>query len=174
MIEHTLPAVDNHHQQPMRSRRGSFVVMHAHEVTESNSIASLLSSHISRLTYSSVGSMAPIQANDHDFERVGLALLNHRCSGSMKIRLRRFVGAFGLEPIHCAIVWQKLVSIGWTGRIGRANPTHLLWTLLFLRTYPTEETLASRVGADEKTVRKWVWFYIKGISSLSPVVVSVE
>jgi hypothetical protein len=101
------------------------------------------------------------------FEQAALGILNRRRVGAGVTWLRRFVGMFGLEPIHCAVAWNELVLSGWTGRARYAKPVHLLWALHFLRVYPTEEVLAARVGADEKTVRKWVWFYVNGIARLT-------
>jgi hypothetical protein len=102
-----------------------------------------------------------------DFEQAALGILNRRRVRAGVTWLRRFVGMFGLEPIHCAIVWNELVLSGWTGRTRCAKPVHLLWALHFLRVYPTEEVLVARVGVDEKTARKWVWFYIHGIARLT-------
>ena len=45
-------------------------------------------------------------------------------------------------------------------------------TIHFLKVYATEENNASHVGADEKTFRKWVWFYAECIANLERNVVS--
>lgn len=53
------------------------------------------------------------------------------------------------------------------------QPKHLLWGLLFLTTYDTEENLAQRVGnVDEKTFRKWSRLFVDAISYLECEVVS--
>ena len=47
------------------------------------------------------------------------------------------------------------------------RPKHLLWTLFFLKTYPTEEVGSSRWGVTPKTFREWIWKMINPISQLS-------
>jgi hypothetical protein len=108
------------------------------------------------------------------FEELGITIMGRRQRGSRETRLRRFVALFGIEPHLCAIVWRELIASGWTSFTRRPEPKHLLWTLLFLKCYPTEEFLATLVGAvDEKTTRKWVWFYVEGIASLATKFVSL-
>ena len=65
-----------------------------------------------------------------------------------------------------AFTWRELVTSGWThfSASRGANPEHLLWCLHFLKTYSTEEILSARVGANEKTFRRWAWFYAEGIA----------
>ena len=73
-----------------------------------------------------------------------------------------------MEPAHVAFNWRELVNSAWTlfSDSRGANPEHLLWSLLFLKTYSTEEILAAQVGANEKTFRRWAWFYAEGIANL--------
>ena len=53
------------------------------------------------------------------------------------------------------------------------SPAHLLWALSFMKTYATEENMASFFGGvDEKTMWKGVWFYANGISEMASKVVS--
>ena len=71
------------------------------------------------------------------------------------------------------MMWAMLLESSWLKREYIRKPTHLLWALLFLKTYSTEPTLASRVGGvDEQTFRKWAWFYLEGITRLKPKLVS--
>lgn len=49
---------------------------------------------------------------------------------------------------------------------------HLLWTLLFLKTYGKESIMSTIVEADEKTVRKWVWHIAELIADMDNDVVS--
>ena len=46
------------------------------------------------------------------------------------------------------------------------KPKHLLWVLIFLKTYTTESSLAVAIGVDEKTLRKWIFIIIYAISDL--------
>lgn len=108
------------------------------------------------------------------FEELGMAIMGRHRRGSVTIQLRRFVALFGVEPYVCALVWHELVASSWTAFTRCPKPEHLLWALLFLKCYPTEELLATQVGAvDEKTIRKWVWFYVEGIANLATKFVSL-
>jgi len=81
----------------------------------------------------------------------------------------RYKSWFGLDPFQTSVVWRELVASGWTskaGKKGQGQPKHLLWALSFLRSYNPESVQAPRMGADEKTYRKWVWFYVEGMASL--------
>ena len=101
----------------------------------------------------------------------GLMILQCR-QGSTKSMHRRFNASFGLVPSTIAAAWQLLVQSKWLDKAGtKAQTKHLLWALLFLKLYQSENSLASFVGADEKTVRKWLWFYATGISRLHENVV---
>ena len=43
---------------------------------------------------------------------------------------------------------------------------------MFLFVYDTEPNAVSRIGCDEKTYRKWIWFYAEAISKLDKIFVS--
>ena len=95
---------------------------------------------------------------------------------SSKTHYRRFRRTFGLSPRQVSILWAQLVSRGCIDfLVGPRNrkPIHLLWTLLFLKGYGIEENNAPKVGASEKTFRKWTWIYAEAIASLDKIFVSV-
>jgi hypothetical protein len=112
-----------------------------------------------------------------DFERLGFTLMpggiRHLRRNAMT-RNRRFKAWFGTDALHCLLLWNLLIKTKWTATLkSKPQPKHLLWALLFLRNYSIEEVHASQVGGvDEKTFRKWAWFYIEGIASLVPLLVS--
>ena len=55
----------------------------------------------------------------------------------------------------------------------RGGFNHYLWALLFMKIYPANETEMCTLlgGIDPKTMRKWVWLFIRSISGLSDTVV---
>ena len=115
--------------------------------------------------------------NGSEFENLGLAIMgrqNSRCSAES--RKCRFVAFFGMEPAFVAFTWRELITSGWTRFSGSrgANPEHLLWCLHFLKTYSTEEIVSARVEANEKTFRRWAWFYAEGIANLDRKFVSTS
>lgn len=108
-----------------------------------------------------------------DFEDFGFGIIGCKRRGSSKSRLRRFKAHFGAEPAIVAIIWRELAWSGWLRFAGRTpKPEHLLWALLFLKNYSTEEIHATLVHSCEKTFRKWAWFYALGIANLDRKFVS--
>ena len=49
----------------------------------------------------------------------------------------------------------------------------LLYALDFMKRYGVEKIIATRYGKTTKTVRKWIWIYVKKIASLKTKVVSI-
>ena len=105
----------------------------------------------------------------HYFEATGLNMIGWESSrASRKTRIRRYVAFFGSEPVYLAIIWHELVKTGWINFAGRRpRPEHLLWAFIWLYCYCSENILAAKVGADEKTFREKVWFYVRGIAGLN-------
>lgn len=84
---------------------------------------------------------------------------------------RRWMSAFGANPDVCCILWNKIKPLATMPSGVKAK--HLLWGLIFLNVYDTEENLAQRVGnVDEKTFRKWSHLFVEAISYLECEVVS--
>ena len=82
---------------------------------------------------------------------------------STNVWLQRFRAHFCVTPSLCAEIWARLAFQP------SGKPIHLLWALLFLKTYSTEHVHAAFCQVDEKTFRKWAWIYIKLIEGL-PIV----
>lgn len=90
-----------------------------------------------------------------------------------KVNHRRFKAWYGIDWKVMSVVWYLLRSIRWMKKLKRKpNPIHLLWALSFLKGYQKEEEHAADVGKQEKTFRKWAWFYAEGIAKLVSRVVS--
>ena len=80
-------------------------------------------------------------------------------------QLHEFKRLFGVTPLVCALVWKS---------IGNAHPekskfVHLLYALLFLKTYANEQEHRAITGTNEKTFRYWCWIFIWLISELNVV-----
>jgi hypothetical protein len=90
--------------------------------------------------------------------------------------LRRFIGSFGMSPRIVSATWSLIVAHGMLDHLGprSLNPRHLLWTLLHLKGYATEADNAGRLKCDEKTYRKWVWFYMTCLANLDSTLVSLS
>ena len=106
------------------------------------------------------------------FGAIGLEII---CGESVwkKASIRRFRSWFGVDPHLCDILWDKLSKNGCLACAGvYPRKKHLLWALWFLRSYNVEEIHAGHLGVNEQTLRKWAWFYTKGILELDKEVVS--
>jgi hypothetical protein len=93
-----------------------------------------------------------------------------RCH-SVKTIYIRFPSWFGLSPFVFVQLWKRLVT---KGLLYNAKVYHALWALIFLKMYVYEDLLSTIVGADRKTVRKWVWYMLQKIAGLSDDVVSFQ
>ena len=99
------------------------------------------------------------------FASLGLGFMRRDYGSSDVTANRRFRSLFGVSPKTCALLWGHLTGIV----PSNAKPVHMMWSLLFLKSYPTEHVLASIVQCDEKTTRKWTWTLIEGLESLELV-----
>jgi hypothetical protein len=95
--------------------------------------------------------------------RLGLRLAGHKIRNSEETNLRRFKASYGTKPEAVAQIWHDLTHTTIpAARVDAGVPvTKLFWALTWLKTYPTEEELAGRLHKDEKTVRTWVWYFVK-------------
>ena len=72
---------------------------------------------------------------------------------------------FGVTAEVCAIAWDLLEFNDKLPKDGHKE--HFMWALIFLKTYKTEDILASDLGGiDEKTLRKWVTVFVKCIADV--------
>lgn len=99
-------------------------------------------------------------------------MLHRSGHGSDLVFERRFRSHFGASPKVVAYTWdllrQKDVDLDAGATIDR-----FMWSLFLLKCYSTEEINCSHLfGVDEKTFRKWAWFFIDQISFLEADVVS--
>ena len=108
--------------------------------------------------------------NDEIFFETGRWLISRR--GCQRMSYRRFRAFFGAMPAVCADMWQMMNPFEEMSKYAR--PVHLLWGLMLMKVYATEEVLAGIAGVSEKTFRKWSWKFIKGMSALSYNLVSDE
>ncbi len=81
-----------------------------------------------------------------------------------KTQLGRFHALYGASPLICSYLWALIVDLGDLDPY--CGPKHLLWCLLFLKGYLTEAMMSVLLKADEKTIRKWVWYFIYALNDL--------
>ena len=85
-----------------------------------------------------------------------------------------FKSNFGIEPT------LYMICHGLLGNSSEYDPypgilkhDHFLYALDFLKRYETEATMALKYSKSPKTLRKWIWVYVKKIAALKSKVVSV-
>lgn len=83
---------------------------------------------------------------------------------------RSFKSHFGTNIDVASIVWDMMKEN--RRRPLSMRPIHLLWGLLFLKTYSTTDVLAASVGTSRNTLRKWIWIVLRQIQKLKRKVVS--
>lgn len=79
---------------------------------------------------------------------------------------RRYRAMFGVPIGIVHLVWTKLLS---DSPVNGGRPVHLLWTLMFLKVYASENVFRTIHGADEQTFRNWTWKFIAAIASIHVV-----
>ncbi len=112
--------------------------------------------------------------NDSDFFlQLGLSLvLGGGRQHSQSQATKQFHSLYGASPFVCSLLWGMIVGFGELDPY--CHPKHLMWTLLFLKTYLPETILSIMLDATEKTIRKWIWYIIDTLSDLEPDLVSAE
>jgi hypothetical protein len=86
---------------------------------------------------------------------------------------RDFREHFGCGVLVALALWGMLLTTDLLPDDGTLE--HLLWTLLFMKTYNKQKTLCSLCGGiDPKTFKNWVELFIESISYLEPMVVSTQ
>ena len=73
---------------------------------------------------------------------IGCQICEHQSRKDNNNGNRKFRNFFGTSSTVCAILWEELQ----TQFSGGTEPKHLLWSLLFLRQYHTENQNAALVG----------------------------
>jgi len=104
-----------------------------------------------------------------DFYKLGMEIINDT-SRIPEDDMRKFKAHFGVSPIVLSQCWKLLLPEIVADY--KAQPKHLLWACMFMKLYPTESVLSSRLNCTEKSLRKWIWIIIRAIGDNLPFVVS--
>ncbi|KAI2510184.1 hypothetical protein MHU86_4216 [Fragilaria crotonensis] len=70
---------------------------------------------------------------------------------------RDFRSHFGVSPTVCFMIWEKCKS---SFLVHNVLPRHLLWALMFLKIYATEDVLSTIAAVSRKTYRFWTWIVL--------------
>ena len=87
---------------------------------------------------------------------------------------RRFRSCFGASSKIVAILWNKIIANNGQIESG-GKPKHLLWALVHLKVYSTEEIHCAIVGwPSTKSFSKWAWYSVQRIAELKDDVISLD
>lgn len=107
---------------------------------------------------------------EHEFFRLGCFIMGEEldlhAEKPSSVQSRRFLSHFGVKPEHCMRLWNILDTPP------KSKYKHMLWALLKLKIYGTEEALSGMTGCNEKTFRKWSYIFIVQLAKLAKHVVS--
>ena len=93
--------------------------------------------------------------------------------GSKLVKIRHFRSHFGTDPEIASSIWTRIRCNPKNELPRNAKTRHLLWALLFMKTYTTDSVLCGIAGGvDPKTFRKWRTIFIKEIAKLASEEVS--
>lgn len=82
----------------------------------------------------------------------------------------RFRSSYGISHDVCSHTWELMAKYGTMP--AKAMPKHLLWSLMYMKTYESEIFLSSLFGVSDRCFRKWIWLMIASIGQLYDKVVS--
>lgn len=109
--------------------------------------------------------MPVVYSSAEYFLRNGAELMNRSTSGSERTLERRYRAFFGTNWRIAEELYAKCIDED-PPLPADASGIHLLWSLMHLKQYGTEETLSSTAGVDEKTFRKWSEIFRQRLASL--------
>jgi hypothetical protein len=83
-----------------------------------------------------------------------------------------FRAIFGCRPQVSLVLYNKLVASELLPEGGTMQ--HMLWTLMYHKTYAKWKTMRKLTKTDPKTLRKWINCFSYSISLLEPEIVSIS
>ena len=142
------------------------------------------------------GQFAEIQVQDELRRSKKLSMPSHELSGQFDLLVsdmmncgklgskgqqKKMMACFGTLPMVAAKIWELIDEEGCTNDkhlkgkpvTSKAKPQHLLYALLFLRTYETLSCMGAflkvqkdKKEPDENTISKWIWVFIEAMYSI--------
>lgn len=101
-------------------------------------------------------------------ETLGIADNKKRVLGAED---KTFRGFFGAPIAVIANIWNRIEP----NLEDAAKPKHLLWSLVFLKIYATEDVHCRIVGwPDRNTFRKWQWYFVEKIAELKEEIILLD
>ena len=108
------------------------------------------------------------------FRQIGMKMVRgHFPDFHSKSDDRAFRSVFGTSWNVVADIWNLIDE---HGDSKKKTPAHLLWALVFIKSYGNEQSHCMQVGGDVtlKTFRKWTWIILEEMSEVSAIKVRKE
>ena len=109
--------------------------------------------------------------NPETVENLGFEIRKSAKPNSVKTSKKRFKALYGTYPEVVFYVWNQLIIKKIIEKYDLNRLKRFFFMFDFLKNYCVEHRCAIDFGVDEKTYRKWVWFYIEKVSKLTNSVV---
>ena len=87
-----------------------------------------------------------IEFSADDFLQLGLNIINRSIKSNVVAR-ERFQANYGTEAVVVADVWLRLMNSNWR-ETTCIKPTHLLWSLMFIKSYGKQREMAAKSKCD--------------------------
>lgn len=98
----------------------------------------------------------PSISSEEVFIQLDLAIMKKRNSLNSLTFLSQFNSVFGICPIDCTIVWNRLSTLNNKG----GCPHHLLWSLLLVKIHGSESVQSALIRCHEETFWTFCWRFI--------------
>jgi hypothetical protein len=93
----------------------------------------------------------------------------------LKLKYSRFKSWFGSQPVVYAQIWEDLLTtdIAEARILPKDDLDYFLMALHFLKGYDTEGERSGNFQLNEKTLRKWTWYFVEKMAALKALKVSL-
>lgn len=106
----------------------------------------------------------PAKADSLVILAVGLHIAGYKSQRYAKrTQIKRFKSMYGTYPIVVQQLWEKLQANQTSKKL---KMDYIFWALFFLRKYPRQDELETKLERDPVTLRKWIWTIIYGLQDL--------
>ena len=109
--------------------------------------------------------------NPEIIENLGFEIRCGNKPRSVQTTKKRFKALYGTDSEVIFYVWNQLIINEIIEKYDKNRLKRFFLMFDFLKNYCIEHRCAMDFGIDEKTYRKWVWFYLEKVSKLTNNVV---
>jgi hypothetical protein len=106
----------------------------------------------------------PPKVRSTEILAVGLYIAGFKSQRLAKrTQIKRFKTMYGTYPIVVEQLWEQLQANQLDKKL---KLDYVFWALFFLKKYPRQDELETKMNKDAVTLRKWIWTIIYGLQDL--------